>query len=378
MYKYQINRLLKKHFPLLTIIIILSAASKLFAINISKNNDDLSKESQLLLDSYVQETIDYSADQRFSYISEKAKSDADKFSAIKSPSQDQIDDYAIKSNAQNAYRNSLVYNTYTLIGVQKYAKTGKGLVDTGIPENFIKTKNAYLNINEPKVVNEYHFKKFISLQSYSLIPVFVLLLTGLFIADSYEKKIDLQAKISKNSKRFFRSQEIILSIFILLLLFANTVCDMTISGLLTHTYELSTPIQSISDYVFLPKNLTISQAVLMLLGVETIGAFICYHAFVIAAQIMRSAKSYMIFGFSVIVLSTLITNFFPNSAIYIPTGITDKRSVLSAIKYMPKLKTNNIPIAVIIGLLLLCILCIFRYYKYQEKRNHLSFKTQIK
>lgn len=171
MYKYQIKRLLKNHFPLLLIIIFLAAAGKIFAINISKNIDDLSQQSQNILDSYVRKTISYSSDERLSFISEEAQNDAEKFSAVKSPSQEQIDDYSTKSNAHNAYRNSLVYNAYTLLGVQKYAKTGEGLVDTAIPENFSKTKNVYLNINEPKVVNESHFKKFISLQSYNLVPV---------------------------------------------------------------------------------------------------------------------------------------------------------------------------------------------------------------
>lgn len=369
MYKYQIKRLLKKHFPLLLIIILLAAAGKIFAINISKNIDDLSQQSQNILDSYVRKTISYSSDERLSFISEEAQNDAEKFSAVKSPSQEQIDYYSTKSNAHNAYRNSLVYNAYTLLGVQKYAKTGEGLVDTAIPENFSKTKNVYLNINEPKVVNESHFKKFISLQSYNLVPVFVLLLIGVFVADSYEKRVDLQAKISKNSKTFFKSQEIVLSIFIFIILIANTLCDMIISGLLSHSYELSAPIQSISDYVFLPKNLNLLQTILLLFLFETAGAFVCYHVFIIAAQIMRSVKSYMIFGFTLIVLSTLIPAFFPDSAVYAHIGITDKRSVLSGIQYLPNLKSSNIPLILIIYFLVLLGLCTRRFCKYHEKKN---------
>lgn len=369
MYKYQIKRLLKKHFPLLLIIIFLAAAGKIFAINISKNIDDLSQQSQNILDSYVRKTISYSSDERLSFISEEAQNDAEQFSAVKSPSQEQIDDYSTKSNAHNAYRNSLVYNAYTLLGVQKYAKTGEGLVDTAIPENFSKTKNVYLNINEPKVINESHFKKFISLQSYNLVPVFVLLLIGVFVADSYEKRVDLQAKISKNSKTFFKSQEIVLSIFIFIILIANTLCDIIISGLLSHSYELSAPIQSINDYVFLPKNLNLLQTILLLFLFETAGSFVCYHVLITAAQIMRSVKSYMIFGFTLIVLSTLIPAFFPDSAVYAHIGITDKRSVLSGIQYLPNLKSSNIPLILIIYFLVLLGLCTRRFYKYHEKKN---------
>ena len=197
----------------------------------------------------------------------------------------------------------------------------------------------------------------------------MLLLIGIFVADSYEKRIDLQAKISENSKIFFKSQEIVLSIFIFIILIANTLCDMIISGLLSHSYELSVPIQSISDYVFLPKNLNIFQTILLLVLFETAGAFVCYHVFIITAQIMRSVKSYMIFGFILIVLSTLIPGFFPDSAVYIHIGITDKRSVLSGIQYLPILKSSNIPIILIIYFFILFGLCTRRFYKYHKKKN---------
>lgn len=140
MYKYQIKRLLKNHFPLLLIIIFLAAAGKIFAINISKNIDDLSQQSQNILDSYVRKTISYSSDERLSFISEEAQNDAEKFSAVKSPSQEQIDDYSTKSNAHNAYRNSLVYNAYTLLGVQNMQKQVKDWLIQQFPKTSAKLK----------------------------------------------------------------------------------------------------------------------------------------------------------------------------------------------------------------------------------------------
>jgi hypothetical protein len=179
----------------------------------------------------------------------------------------------------------------------------------------------------------------------------------------------LQAKISKNSRLFFKSQEVTLSVFILVLLILNTVGDMAISGLLTHSYELNVPLQSVSDYIFFPTNMTIGQSIIFLFLLQLFGAFICYHAFTIAAQALKSTRNYMIFGLSVVVMVTLVVRFFPSISHYLVMGITDKRSVLNAVKYLPKFGASDIFIVLTFGLMQISGVCVWRFCGYYEKKK---------
>lgn len=367
MYSYHIKRLIKKQLPLLLIILLLTVSSKIVIIEFSHQEESLTERSQELLDTYVKEAIDLNTDEKLTYINKKITSERESYMSIESPSQTETEEYNQRAEAQNTFKNSVLFNSYTLLGVKKYAETGEGLVSLSFPENISDIKEAYLDIHEPNVVNESHFKRFISLQSFCLIPFYILFIVGIFIADSYEKKIDLHVIISGNSKLFFRSQEIVLSIFIFIMLIINIIFDLAASGLLSHLYELSVPIQSISDYVFIPHNLTVLQAIIFIFLLEVFGAFICYNFFAIISKALRSMKNYIICGLTLIALTTLTSGLFPDSAIYMMTGITNKRAVLRNIQYIPSLDSTNILIVFIVCLMILTALCSWRLFGYLRK-----------
>lgn len=366
MFSYQIKRLFSKHLIALLIIAAAIALCKVLSVKVFYKEQVISKEAQVILDGYVKETLDMTAEKKFEYINEKAFETNNKVQQLNANGE-QIDK-ATKAqlDAQSEYTSSLNWDVFVVLGVKEYANTGQGLVAPYVPSDFYYIKEAYTDVAEPDVINDHHFNLFITLQTYNIVSIFILLIVGLFVADSYEKRVDLQALISKNSKKFFISQEIVLSIFVGLLLILNLFTDLAVSGLLTHGYELSATLSSVRKYYLNPTGMTVFQTILLIFTIQSLGTYISYHIFRIAASALRSTKKYMIVALSLPVLSTLAARILPKYAIYFYTGLTNKSHLINSIKYIPEISATNIFIAIGIEAAILFGFGLFRFIKFKK------------
>lgn len=368
MFKYQFKRLCVKHFAAILIILAVLFAGKLVTVKFFYKEQPLNGRQMELYDSHVEATIGLSAEKKLEYYYEQKALQDLKLNELYENGEKPDDSFNEELNALTSYSTKLFSNVYKINGVEKYASTGEGLVSPFVPEDFYYNMDAYKEIDEPDVINDDHFILFVTLQSYNIVPVFVLLIVGLFVADSYEKRVDRQASISKNRKSFFVSQEVVLCVFVAVLVVINMIVDLAVSGLLTHSYELSATINSVERYWAIPTDMRIYQMIILFLFIEMMGAFICYHIFRIAAQVLRSTKKYMVCGLSVIVLTTLISTVMPKQAIYFFTGITNKENVINGIKYIPKIDNINLFIPLIVGAVLTASFAIFRFVRFKRVR----------
>lgn len=368
MFKYQFKRLYVKHFAAVLIILAVLLVGKLVTVKFFYKEQPLKGREKELFDSHVEATIGLSAEEKLEYYYEQKAPQDKKLEELVSMGEKPDDSFNEELNALTSYATKLFSNVYNINGVEKYSNTGEGLVSPFVPEDFYYNMEAYKDIDEPDVINDDHFVLFVTLQTYNIVPVFVLLIVGLFVADSYEKRVDLQASISKNRKSFFVSQEVVLCIFVGILVVVNMFVDLAVSGLLTHSYELSATINSVERYWAIPTDMRIYQMIILFLVIEMMGAFICYHIFRIAAQSLRSTKKYMVCGLCVIVLTTLISTVMPKQAIYFFTGITNKGNVINGIKYIPKIHSINLFIPLIVGTVLTASLAVFRFVRFKRVR----------
>ena len=368
MFKYQFKRLYVKHFLAILIILAVLFLGKFVTVKFFYKEKPLAGREKELFDSHVEATIGKSTDEKLEYFyTQKAPLDK-KLEEYTSKDEKPDDSFYEELNALTDYSTKLFSNVYKINGVEKYSNTGEGLVSPFVPEDFYYNMEAYTDIDEADVINDDHFVLFVTLQSYNIVPIFVLLIVGLFVADSFEKRVDLQASISKNRKSFFVSQEIVLCMFVGVLVVVNMLVDLAVSGLLTHSYELYATINSVERYWAIPTDMRIYQMIILFLVVEMMGAFICYHIFRISAQAVRSTKKYMVCGLSVIVLTTLVSSVMPKHAIYFFTGITNKGNVINGIKYIPKIHSTNLFIPLIVGVVLTLSLAVYRFVKFKKVR----------
>lgn len=104
-------------------------------------------------------------------------------------------------------------------------------------------------------------------------PIFVLLLVGVFVADSYEKRMDQQIKISKNSSAFFKSREIILSVAIFIMFTLSFFADLIISGTLHQSKYSTSSLQSVWQFDLAPLMLTVRGTIIWLYVTRLMSAF---------------------------------------------------------------------------------------------------------
>ena len=228
MYSYQTSRLIKKFWLLFVIVIIFSASVK-FAVyrsfNASNNLVYMNKETAEIYNELIENSADKTLDQCDEYITDY-----------------ELRSYAGGYNgnitaAVNKYKTEL-RSCFMVESIRSYARTGRGLTDANIPSDLVKNSRLYAAFPTPQVINDEPFLKFLELRAVDIMPIFVLLLVGVFVADSYEKRMDQQIRISKNSSAFFKSREIILSVAIFIMFTLSFFADLIISGTLQHPFRI--------------------------------------------------------------------------------------------------------------------------------------------
>lgn len=192
MYSYQTSRLLKKFWMLFVIVIIFSASAKFTvyrSFDSSNNLTYMNKETAEIYNELIENSADKTLDQCDEYITDyELRSYAGGYN-------DNI------TAAVNKYKTEL-RSCFMVESLRSYARTGKGLTDANIPSDLVKNSRLYAAFSTPQVINDEPFLKFLELQAVDIMPIFVLLLVGVFVADSYEKRMDRQIKISKIRRRF--------------------------------------------------------------------------------------------------------------------------------------------------------------------------------
>ena len=277
MYSYQTSRLIKKFWLLFVIVIIFSASAKftVYRSFVSSNNlTYMNKETAEIYNELIENSADKTLEQCDEYITEY-----------------EMRSYASGYNgnitaAVNKYKTEL-RSCFMVESIRSYARTGRGLTDANIPTDLVKNSRLYAAFPTPQVINDEPFLKFLELQAVDIMPIFVLLLVGVFVADSYEKRMDRQIKISKNSAAFFKSREIILMFTL------SFFADLIISGTLHQSEYSTSSLQSVWQFDLAPLMLTVRGTIIWLYVTRLMSLFITYGIFVLVAKQVRSAAHYV-------------------------------------------------------------------------------------
>ena len=87
---------------------------------------------------------------------------------------------------------------------------------------------------------------------------------GVFVADSYEKRMDQQIKISITAAVFFKSREIVLSLAIFIIFTLSFFADLILSGTLQQSEYSTAPLQSVWEFDLSPVMLTVRGTIIWL------------------------------------------------------------------------------------------------------------------
>lgn len=281
MYSYQTSRLIKKFWLLFVIVIIFSASAKFTvyrSFNASNNLVYMNKETAEIYNELIENSADKTLEQCDEYITEY-----------------EMRSYASGYNnnitaAVNKYKTEL-RSCFMVESIRNYARTGRGLTDANIPTDLVKNSRLYAAFPTPQVINDEPFLKFLELQAVDIMPIFVLLLVGVFVADSYEKRMDQQIRISKNSSAFFKSREIILSVAIFIMFTLSFFADLILSGTLQQSEYSTSSLQSVWQFDLAPLMLTVRGTIIWLYVTRLMSLFITYGIFVLVAKQVRSVKN---------------------------------------------------------------------------------------
>lgn len=369
MLEYQIKRLFIKFGAFVLVSLAVIAASKFFAVKYAYEDNLLSDEATVVYDQLCEDTAGMKPKEKTAYIANWSGRYNNEYMKKEDHTEKEESEYRAKEDARNAYQNHLMNNIYTLEGVKRYIKTGSGFVSAGYPTDLNEHSQAYADLPTPESINSIYVIRFLTLQNFNICPVIVILLVGLFIADTYEKRLDLTIKISAQSIDFYRTREIVLCIFIFVLNVFNFISDLCISKLIFHTRYLSAPLQSVTDLVFCPAEVTVGGAVGILFALELMAAFVSYEIFILIAQKIRSARNYLIAAAAVTAVFSIIPIYFSQANIWCFIGFNKKMQVLSQLKYIKGMGSTTFFISFVVYAACLGGLTAWRFYGYRESKN---------
>lgn len=357
MYSYQTSRLLKKFWLLFVIVIIFSALAKFvvyWSFNSSNNLTYMNKEAAEIYNELIENSADKSLDQCDEYITEyEMRSYAGGYN-------DNI------TAAVNKYKTEL-RSCFTVESIRSYARTGRGLTDANIPTDLVKNSRLYAAFPTPQVINDEPFLKFLELRAVDIMPIFVLLLVGVFVADSYEKRMDQQIRISKNSTVFFKSREIILSLAIFIIFTLTFFADLILSGTLQQSEYSTAPLQSVWEFDLSPVMLTVRGTIIWLYVTRLMSIFITYGIFVLLAKQVCSVKKYVMLTSGLIAVMSAAAHYVGAISPYMFAVVTSVNGQLNNLDYM---RTFDCSEAVSVFTYLAAILgglSAWRYSGYYEK-----------
>lgn len=356
MYSYQTSRLIKKFWLLFVIVIIFSASVK-FAVyrsfDSSNNLTYMNKETAEIYNELIENSADKTLEQCDEYITEY-----------------EMRSYASGYNnnitaAVNKYKTEL-RSCFMVESIRSYARTGKGLTDANIPTDLVKNSRLYAAFPTPQVINDEPFLKFLELQAVDIMPIFVLLLVGVFVADSYEKRMDRQIKISKNSAAFFKSREIILSVAIFIMFTLSFFADLIISGTLHQSKYSTSSLQSVWQFDLAPLMLTVRGTIIWLYVTRLMSLFITYGIFVLVAKQVRSVKKYVMLTSGLIAVMSAAAHYVGALSPYMFAAVTSVNGQLNNLDYMRAFDCSEAVAVFIYLAAILSGLTAWRYSGYYE------------
>ena len=352
MYSYQTSRLIKKFWLLFVIVIIFSASAKftVYRSFVSSNNlTYMNKETAEIYNELIENSADKTLDQCDEYITDY-----------------ELRSYAGGYNgnitaAVNKYKTEL-RSCFMVESIRSYARTGRGLTDANIPTDLVKNSRLYAAFPTPQVINE-----FLELQAVDIMPIFVLLLVGVFVADSYEKRMDQQIRISKNSSAFFKSREIILSVAIFIMFTLSFFADLILSGTLQQSEYSTAPLQSVWKFDLAPLMLTVRGTIIWLYVTRLMSLFITYGIFVLVAKQVRSVKKYVMLTSGLIAVMSAAAHYVGALSLYMFAAVTSVNGQLNNLDYMRAFDCSEAVAVFIYLAAILSGLTAWRYSGYYEK-----------
>lgn len=356
MYSYQTSRLLKKFWMLFVIVIIFSASVK-FAVyrsfDSSNNLTYMNKETAEIYNELIENSADKTLDQCDEYITDyELRSYAGGYN-------DNI------TAAVNKYKTEL-RSCFMVESIRSYARTGKGLTDANIPSDLVKNSRLYAAFSTPQVINDEPFLKFLELQAVDIMPIFVLLLVGVFVADSYEKRMDRQIKISKNSAAFFKSREIILSAAIFIMFTLGFFADLILSGTLQQSEYSTAPLQSVWEFDLSPVMLTVRGTIIWLCVTRLMSFFATYSIFVLVAKQVCSVKKYVMLTSGLIAIMSAAAHYLGTFSPYMFAAVTSVNGRLQNLDYIRTFDCSEAVAVLIYLATILGGLSAWRYSGYYE------------
>lgn len=356
MYSYQTSRLIKKFWLLFVIVIIFSASVK-FAVyrsfNASNNLVYMNKETAEIYNELIENSADKTLEQCDEYITEY-----------------EMRSYASGYNnnitaAVNKYKTEL-RSCFMVESIRSYARTGRGLTDANIPTDLVKNSRLYAAFPTPQVINDEPFLKFLELRAVDIMPIFVLLLVGVFVADSYEKRMDQQIRISKNSSAFFKSREIILSVAIFIMFTLSFLADLILSGTLQQSEYSTAPLQSVWEFDLSPVMLTVRGTIIWLCVTRLMSFFATYSIFVLVAKQVCSVKKYVMLTSGLIAIMSAAAHYLGTFSPYMFAAVTSVNGRLQNLDYIRTFDCSEAVAVLIYLATILGGLSAWRYSGYYE------------
>ena len=356
MYSYQTSRLLKKFWMLFVIVIIFSASAKFTvyrSFDSSNNLTYMNKETAEIYNELIDNSADKTLDQCDEYITEY-----------------EMRSYAGGYNnnitaAVNKYKTEL-RSCFMVESIRSYARTGKGLTDANIPSDLVKNSRLYAAFPTPQVINDEPFLKFLELQAVDIMPIFVLLLVGVFVADSYEKRMDQQIRISKNSSAFFKSREIILSAAIFIMFTLSFFADLILSGTLQQSEYSTAPLQSVWEFDLSPVMLTVRGTIIWLCVTRLMSFFATYSIFVLVAKQVCSVKKYVMLTSGLIAIMSAAAHYLGTFSPYMFAAVTSVNGRVQSLDYIRTFDCSEAVAVLIYLATILGGLSAWRYSGYYE------------
>ena len=239
-------------------------------------------ESEELLDQWIAETEGMTPEECDIYVQEKNNL--------------VMTDQRLGAKYVNAFRelSETHQNTEKLQEYINFARNGEGVLTSAIPYKFIENLDFYKDVTPASMINDNPLSRYLNSQSGSVLLILSVLMFAVFMGQHYEAEIHRLSGVMKHGAAYHRSIRLILIAISFVLFAANEIFDLYVSGMFDHSYIFSASLQSYKAYITVSMDITIGQAILMIIAVKALTLlFFCFGA-ELAAKYSKSVKNAVI------------------------------------------------------------------------------------
>ena len=221
-------------------------------------------------------------------------------------------------------------NMKSVTQLMEFSEAKEGSLPKSLPANYMELLDFYKELKSPSVINESKLDIYFELQKFSMVVVFVVLLSAFFFGRHYETDVYKFADTTKYGRKYNRAiRGSVLSISCLVLLL-NELFDLLYSGLLLNRNILMASLQSYQTFANTQINGCIWQVLVLMMVSKLAGVLLVCQCVELFVRWRKNTKDTLVLSFCGLLLFYFVSKSLADTGVgaIVQVGLLDWQAMI--------------------------------------------------